>query len=268
MKKYLKQLMYLSIGFGLLTACTSDDIDDPAAVNDGPGFTIDVNTGSSGAILVNPLNPDDLENTEVLIQEAYVTFDVALEFGSTENLEKVQIVKSYNGEEEVVVAESNSIPFTVELTSIDEILEGTGVTVPDLRIGDQFRFRTKIFLNSGEIYYFNRNMGEQTITVQCGSDLEATYMVNYSGGPKDHVVTELSPGLYQMDTMLGWPDQTSSYAVEFTDVCGTLSLINGSWAFSNAIEGEGYVAPNGDLVWTSVTVEAVYTGSAYTMIRQ
>jgi len=114
----------------------------------------------------------------------------------------------------------------------------------------------------------NGRTGQVKITLNylCFSNLEGTYIINYGSGPQPHYVTEVEPGLYEIDSMMGWPG--AGYTVTFTDVCGDLTLLD-DWQFSNMIAGSGYVDDvTGDIIWTTTTVEAVYDGNSWTMIKQ
>lgn len=255
----------------VITACNNDvdeDFDTVAEIGDEAGMLIAVSATSNSSILGNPEPGVDLPDAQVEITNAYLNMTVRLTAGSMEQVEKVEIVKSFNGGTEIVLGESTTLPYTLEVDNLEALLAGTGVVENDLRIGDVLSFRTKVTQTDGDIYYYNVAMGNYNLTVNCSSDLAATYIINYGGGAQPHYVTEIGPGLYQINSMMGWP--TSGYWVNFTDTCGILSIDN-DWIFpaGNPASGEGYVDADGNLVWTSVTVEnAGYDGLSWIMYRQ
>lgn len=147
-----------------------------------------------------------------------------------------------------------SIPITIITTGI----------VPPLAVAPVLVLNIKTTSEEGTV--ISGRTGQVTITINylCFSNLAGTYVISYSSGDQPHYVTELSDGLYQIHSMMGWP--TASYAVKFTDTCGILELLN-EWQFSNTIYGEGYVDANGNIIWTTTGVENVYDGSNWTMTK-
>ncbi|MDW5287776.1 hypothetical protein [Formosa sp. PL04] len=284
----MKKLLYIGVvmlSALSITSCGTDE-DTVAPVKAEAGFLVDTSK-STGKLLGSPESGVPLDEASITFTDAELTMNAFLSRGNVENLEKIEFVKTLilyrpyldeDGEEqietitgeEILVATSTDFstedPFIVQLNGIDELLEGTGVTPDELRIGDVLKVKTKITEKTGEVYYFNSSMGTYDVTINCSSNLAGTYLVYYSGVGYPYVVTELSPGLYEMNQMFAWP--TSGYVVKFTDTCGELTLLN-DWPFSNTVSGTGYVdTSNGNLVWTSVTVEDVYDGNAYTMVKQ
>lgn len=256
------------LGLMLITACNNDvdeDFDTVAEIGDEAGMLVTVTATSNSSILGNPEPGVDLADAQVEITNAYLNMTVSLAAGSLDQIEKVQIVKSFNGGTEIVLGETTTLPYNLVIDNLGSLLEGTGVTEDELRIGDVLSFKTKITQTDGDVYYYNSALGNYSLTVNCSSDLAGTYTINYSVGPLPHYVTEIGPGLYEIHSMMAWPTQT--YAVKFTDTCGVLELLN-DWQFSNTLSGTGYVDADGNLVWTSVSVEGVYDGRTYTMVRQ
>src|SRR5690606_15056443 len=268
--KTLKINILAILGLLLVTGCTKDieDYDTVAEIHDEAGATVQVSATSNSAILGNPEPGIPLEDATVTITDAYLDLTVRLTAGNLDQIEKIEIVKSFNNGTEIPLGETTTLPYNLVIDNIDDLLADTGIAETDLRIGDELTFRTKVTQTDGDVYYYNTSMGNYNMVVNCSSDLAGTYTINYSSGVQPHYVTELSPGVYQINSMMGWP--TSSYWVNFTDVCGVLSIDN-DWVFSggNPASGEGYVDSDGNLVWTSVTVEgAGYDNLSWTMYRQ
>ncbi|MDA9317085.1 hypothetical protein N9Q58_04135 [Polaribacter sp.] len=275
-------LFFLSI---FMTFMSCEDSEDASDVD----YNITANTvvttlsGTTGKLLGNVVTPSDLLNSEVTLSDvnAELTIKLSIQPGHfPENVSKYEIVKFYSRSEvkvndiieveeilgeEVLVAETTTLPYSQEYTTVTDFLSGLNLTLTDLRIGDKINFRVKVYATTGEVYYQGSSFSKYTVVINCASDLAGTYAINYTSGIQNHYITELSPGLYQIHSMMGWP--TSDYAVTFTDTCGQLSIID-DWRFTNKIYGEGYVDTNGDIVWTTSGVENVYDDSSWTMIRQ
>jgi len=260
MKKINYILSLLVIAFTI--SCDSDT-DNLAPVADLGGVVMNTSI-SDGAILGVPNDASDLDNSEIAFNATYLDFDVRLNLGNEAGISKYEIVKTFNGGDEVIVGETASLPFNLSYTTLDEYLDGTGVIATDLRIGDKFTFKVKIYQNDGDVYYYSPNMGQFSVTVNCSSDLEGTYLVSYTGGDFPHVITEITPGIYEMSSMFGWPD--AGYVTGLSDTCGVVTFTGWQWA--NGLEGTGQVQPNGDIIFTEVGVEDVYSGNTYTMVKQ
>lgn len=262
--KKIKNVLLLIASVLAIYSCETD-ADTVAEISDEAGMIIDVNTTLNSSILGSPEAGVDLDEAMVTITNAYLNLTVSLTAGSLDDVEKIEIVKSFNGGTEAVVAESTTLPLNIEISDLQSLFEGLGVSESDLRIGDVLTFRTKVYQTDGDVYYYSTSLGNYDMVVNCSSDLAASYVIDYTSGPGTHVVTELSPGLYEMDSMMGWPG--SGYTITFTDTCGILSIIN-DWQFSNVIYGEGYVDNDGNIVWETSGVENVYDGSSWIMYRQ
>ncbi|MFV9550089.1 hypothetical protein [Algibacter sp. PT7-4] len=265
--KNLRKLFLATAALLAFVACETD-ADTVAEIKDEAGLLVSVSATSNSSILGNPAPGVDLEDAEVTVTNAYLNMTVSKTAGSINQLEKIEIVKSFNGGEEISLGESTSLPYTLEVSSLDDLLAGTGVAANALRIGDVLNFRTKVYKTDGSVYYFNSSMGDYSLVINCASDLAGSYTVNYTSGPAIYNVTEVSPGKYESDQMLGWP--TSGYWVRFTDTCGVISFDINEWRFSggNPVSGTGYVDADGNLVWTSVSVAGTgLQGGAYTMFK-
>jgi hypothetical protein len=268
----MKKIKILSIFFlSLFTLFISCEDSEDASDVDYDVITEGIVTtlrGTTGKLLGSVVTPSDLENSEVVLSDvnAELTLKLAIEPGQVgENVSKYELVKSFNGGTDVLVTETTTLPISIAYNSVDEYFDGFTVDPKDLRIGDKIEFKVKVFTTTGNVYYQGSNSSKYSVVINCASDLAATYTIAYASGDLPHVVTELSPGLYQISSMMAWP--TSGYLVTFTDTCGEINLID-DWQFSNPIYGKGFVDTNGDLVWESVGVDGVYDDRQYRMVRQ
>ncbi|WP_298780626.1 hypothetical protein [uncultured Polaribacter sp.] len=263
--KHIKNIFIAIASIIAFTACESN-IDTVAEIADEPGMIISVSASSDSSILGSPEVGVDLDDATVTITNAYLDYTIALASGTLDNISKIEIVKSFNGGEDIVLSETTTLPYNLVIDNLDDLISGIDVTVDDLRIGDVLAIKARVTQNDGDVYYYNSAL-EYQLVINCSSDLAGTYTVYYSSGSYTYTITELSPGKYQSDQMLGWP--TSGYWVNFTDTCGILSMSINEWAFAGGypITAEGYVDADGSLVWPSVSVEGIFDGYSYTMFK-
>lgn len=259
--KKLNYLLMLTVSLMFTISCDTD-YDNTLPASDVAGVIIDVSK-SSGKLLGTPINSDDIENTEITFNSSDVelNFDARLNLGNLDNISKFELVKSFNGGAEVSLLETESLPFDLEYSTVDDYISGLGVSVSDLRIGDLFEFKVKAYQKDGDVYYYSSNIGQFSVVVNCASNLAGFYQVTVTrddGGQWDQgieEIVEISPGLYKTVTTGGWaagtiaPDQ----GFNFTDTCSTLSLPAQDLAqnfYSNDVIdlGGSFVMPNGDLV--------------------
>ncbi|MFB9054433.1 hypothetical protein ACFFVB_15195 [Formosa undariae] len=261
--KNIKYLLLLATIVTVFFACESDEQAEVLEGLETAGLIIDASATSSSSILGNPDGSVALEDATVDIVSVYFDMTIELKSGNLDDIEKLEILRSFNGGEETVAATTETLSYNFVINDLESLLDGSGLVSDDLRIGDTFTFRTKITKTDGEVLYFSSSLGTVNLVVNCSSDLVGSYTVNYET-PGVHVVTEVSPGLYAIDSMLGWPGD--GFTVMFTDTCGQLALID-DWVYSNPISGEGYVDADGNLVWEKMTVDGVYTDTPYTMFK-
>ena len=132
-----------------------------------------------GALQGVPANPDDLGNSTVDFSVNNLKMHVDKANVEDESLiSGFEVVKQFNGGEEITVASYESLPFDVNLTELSQFLEGTGVSESDLKIGDVFKFTVKVIHNDGESYLYNGQAFN--IQVNCFADLTGTYTVTNS----------------------------------------------------------------------------------------
>ncbi|HEX8268275.1 MAG TPA: hypothetical protein VF581_00170 [Flavobacterium sp.] len=112
------------------------------------------------------------------------------------------------------------------------------------------------------------NYDEVTVTLVplCYSNLAGSYTINYTSGAFPVTITEVEPGMYHSDVVMGWTAATG-YEMTFRDVCGVLSFVDWSFQGSNPISGTGTVAENGNIIWTGVSISGVYENRNYTFVR-
>ena len=220
-----------------MTFMSCEDSDDSSQVDFDIVHTEGVVTtlsGTSGQLLGNASNPLDLVNSTVVLTDANaeLTINLALQPGSfAKDVSKYQIVKSFKGGAEVVVAETTTLPYAQAYATVAEFLDGLGVEASDLRIGDQIDFRVKVFTTTGNIYYQGSSFSKYSVTINCASSLAGAYslVVQRDNGADvifaNEIITEVSPGYYKTSSIYRWavgsiaPDQ----GFNFNDVCGTLN---------------------------------------------
>ena len=178
----MKNLKYIALSIFslvLLFGCETDE-ETVAKVADENGVLINVSAQSSGAFLGSPEQGMDIPVAPVTVSDASLNLVVTQVSGSLSNITKLEVVKSINGGPEVFVAESTSLPFTVELNSVDEFLSGLGMSESDLRIGDELVFKVKAHQTDGDVYYYNTSMGVFKLVLNCSYDLTGTYTMTNS----------------------------------------------------------------------------------------
>jgi len=123
-------------------------------IKDEAGLLIDISS-SNGSLLGEPIEESE-ENGTVTITEAELNFQINLISGSLDNIKKIEIVKLYSKDKnEIVVTSTSELPFSYNINSIDDLLDTTQLQESDLRIGDYFTFKVKIYKNDGSIFYFD-----------------------------------------------------------------------------------------------------------------
>ena len=247
-------------GLLALTACETDP-ETVAEVADEAGMLIQVTASSDSSILGTPAGGVPLEDAEVSVTNAALDMTISMTSGSLDKIAKLEIVKSFNGGSEVILAETTTLPYNLVIQDLDGLLAGTGVVENDLRIGNVLAFRTRITQTDGDVYYYNSGMGNYEIIVNCSSNLTGNYAVistRDDGNTYDQgieAIVAVSPGYYKTVTTGGWaagtiaPDQ----GFNFQDTCNTLTVPNQDLAqgyYSNDVTGRdgGEVLANGDLV--------------------
>jgi hypothetical protein len=261
MKKINLILSLIVIAFTV--SCDSDP-DNIMAIADEGGVVMNTSQ-SSGSILGTPSAGISLEDADVDFATVFLDFDARVNLGSGEGVAKYEIVKTLNGGEEVSVVETESLPFNLEYTTIEEYVDGFGIAPTDLRIGDIFTFTVKIIQNDGDVYYYNSKEGQYSVVVNCSSSLAGFYQVTSvrdDGSVRDHGIEEIyevSPGYYRTTTTGLWtlgnlgaaPAEQQGY--NFNDTCNTITVPAQALAqgfYSNSVVGtdDGEVLANGDIV--------------------
>jgi hypothetical protein len=175
----MKRIKNLSLTFILLAIFTGCDSEEEAEVlqeRDTAGVLIDIS--GSGSVLGVPQTPEDLDNSTVDFNVNALEMSVDKISGVESEIEKFEIVKQFNGGEEISMGEFESVPFTFSLSSLDEFTNQIGATADELRIGDIFTFTVKVHQTDGDVYqYSNQSFN---LTVNCFADLSGSYKVTNS----------------------------------------------------------------------------------------
>jgi len=256
--KTIKQLIGLLTVLLIVSSC--DKNEEPIIPFDNAGTIIDT-SGSSGKILGTPAGGVDLEDATISFSDTDLDFNITLKSGNSDQVTKYEVVKSFNEGAEVSVGEYTALPINVGYSSIDEFIAGLGVTVGDIRIGDVFKFRVRVYKTDGSVYVYGTTISSLSIIVNCSSSLAGNYTVTTTRDDGSmwnqgtEAIVEVSPGYYKTVTTGGWaagtiaPDQ----GFNFQDTCNNLTVPDQTLAqgyYSNAVTGldGNQVLAKGDLV--------------------
>jgi len=240
MKRILLMLVAL-LFVGVFTGCEEED-EFPFQTQ---GATIAISNAVGFFDLTDPSSTFSFDASS--LGEAVTSFDV---------------LKSLNGDTPVLHGTVTSLPATVSVTSTQAV-DGLGVSVDDLQIGDEIIFTFDNVVTGSGTY----PSGASTAgAVSCLSALAGTYdfsTVNYfcSGDALTGQATwtEVGPGLYEIDDW-AYGTYQACYGgpaggwgtLQLSDLCNTLTILgldpfDDTWSFSS-------ITANGaDLVleWTN-----------------
>lgn len=253
MKNNLKYIMLSLFGFTMLFSCIDDDNDELSKDAIENNAIVDVRTTSVGKLLGAPASLD-LDNATVVFSDNLLDLEIFLRSGG-EQVSEYQITKSLNGGNEVVVATSATLPIGLQYSTLNEFIDGLGVTESELRIGDQIIFRTKFIHSDGASYYSSDTSGTYKVTINCSSNLAGNYGWGTYQPSLDLV--EVAAGKYRMPYVASF---SGIYWFEFLDVCGELTITDWQYAGGNPITQNepGYVdSATGDIVFPSIDVAGV-----------
>ncbi|MCX7550720.1 hypothetical protein [Xanthomarina sp. F2636L] len=259
--KKLNYLLTLFFALTLFVGCDTDP-DNSMPVADEGGLVVDV-SDSSGKVLGTPLDATDISNSAIAFDNADVELDFnsLLSLGNYSNVSRLEIVKTLNDGPEAIVGDVSTLPFNLTYDSIEEYVSGLGIDASDLRIGDVFTFKVKLYQTDGDSYYFSPSMGAFSVVVNCASNLAGNYDVTATrddGAAVNHgiePVIEVSPGYYKAKTtgLWGFGDIAPDQGYNFNDTCSTLTVPPQNLAqgyYSNGVNptDDGSVLANGNLV--------------------
>jgi len=232
----MKKIFNLFVAFSLLFISSCDDNADfptddflTGTASEG-GAIVAINNATAGKLLGVP-SSQDFDTATVSFAETELDLGVLLMSGGDE-IANYEILKSVNGGTEVSVATNATLPISLVYTTVEEFIDGLGIAVSDLRIGDVITFRTKMTKTDGSVIFAGPSDGSFSITVSCSSDLAGTYSLttvasngNIKTFPNEKII-EISPGVYKTESIYTWdvgaiaPDQ----GFNFVDVCGELTV--------------------------------------------
>lgn len=256
--KKIVNIFLITIFLGSFSSC----LEDPKVV---PAYTL-----GATALLSNVGGLFDLTD----LPNSTFSFSVDVLAPDAVNVSSVTIMKSFNGGTPVAHAEITSFPASLTVTPAD-VVNGLGVAVGDLKLGDQFDFTLKVNTNNGTF----SAQDAFNIKPACLSALAGTYSVvtsgeagggngTYNNIEADVVLTETAPGVYRADDITGgmypqfWGGNPEPGS--FEDVCNTLTIRPVADQWGDTINGSGKVNEDGtlDLNWSNGygdTGAAVYT---------
>jgi len=253
----MKKIFNLFIVTVLLFTFSCNDNDDfdtddllTGTATEG-GAIVAVNKATEGKILGIP-SSQDFENATISFAEVSMDMSVFLKSGGND-VASYELVKSLNGGTEASVSKSETFPLSVTYSTIEEFVDGLGVTPEELRIGDVISFRTKITKNDGTSAYSYE--GTYNVTVSCSSNLDGLYDVKIhyvrtaSGIDEWHEfqdeISSTGVGEYRTSTVGIWEsgDLPGTPGYTFTDLCGALDISEQNLAdyYSNIVLGSGSV---------------------------
>lgn len=229
MKKINFFLSALIVSVAFL-GCDGEEAAEVIQNNDISGVAISVD--GSGSLQGEPEDMDNIStsNVNILTTELDMTVDIASEedLGTVSHFE---VVKQFNGGDEISLGTYESLPFSVNLTELSQFLENTSVSEDDLRIGDIFTFKVRVHQNDGDSYQY---LGQAfNLAVNCFADLSGTYSVTNSicgtgssGTIPPINITQTPDGNWKLDTADGGLLQ---YCTSNTSLVnsGTISVICG-----------------------------------------
>jgi hypothetical protein len=256
--KTLKQLIGLLTVLLIVSSC--DKKEEPITPLDNAGTVIDTSS-SSGKILGAPAGGVPIQDAAISFADVELDFNITLKSGNPGQVTKYEVVKSINGGPEVSVGEYTALPINIGYSTIDQFIAGLGIAVGDIRIGDVFKFRVRVYKTDGSMYVYGTTISSFAIIVNCGSNLAGTYAVSSirsDGNTYDlgtEAIVEVSPGYYKTVTTGGWaagtiaPDQ----GFNFQDTCNELTVPDQDLCqgyYSNDVTGlpGNAILANGDLV--------------------
>ncbi|SHJ75141.1 hypothetical protein [Pseudozobellia thermophila] len=207
MKKYnIYLLLVLSISLAF-TGCDGEEESEVLKNRKISGTAISVS--GFGKVQGEPEDWDNIAESDLTILANELNMEVSAGAIEDESLvSSYEVVKVFNGGEEISVGTYDALPFTVSLTEIDEFLEGTSATVDDLKIGDLFTFTVKVHQTNGDVFYYQGD--SFNLIVNCYADLSGTYTVTNSvcgegssGTIPSVTITETPDGSWQLETADG-----------------------------------------------------------------
>lgn len=249
----MKKIFNLLVVFSLVVLYSCDynnsDFDTDDHIVGTPtegGAIVALHSATIGKLLGVPSSLD-FETATVAFAEIELYMEVILMSGGS-SINGYEITKSLNNGLEATVATNVSLPISLTYTTIEEFLDGLGVSESDLRIGDVITFRTKLMRNDGSVVFAGPNEGSYTVTISCSSDLAGFYNLTTErdNGPNalfpNEMITEKGVGLYKTESIYRWavgaiaPD----HGMDFSDVCGELTVPSQGLAqgfYSNEVVG-------------------------------
>ena len=260
----MKKIFNLLVVFSLVLLYSCDynnsdfDVDDHlTGTADEGGAIVAINSSSDGKLLGAPSSAD-LENATVAFSDTSLELSVILMSGG-QNVMGYEIVKSLNNGLETTVATSTTLPISLTYTTLDEFVDGLGVTEENLRIGDVITFRTKIIRADSSVVFAGPNEGTMSVTINCSADLTGTYTMTNSvcASVLDVNISQNPDGTWHIERADGGllslcsTNSSLNNAGNITVVCGEV-LATGDLDYGTDGSGHGIGDITGG-VWDGVT---------------
>lgn len=184
-----------------------------------------------------------------------------------ESVSSFDLLKSHNGSSPVSHSTISQVPMTLNIT-LEEALNGLGITADDLEVGDEIIYSIANVKTGSGVY---DSANSTAAGVSCESSLEGTYdfsTANYfcagDAVTGQATWTEVGPGLYEIDDwaygsyQACYGDPAASWGtLQLKDVCNQITIegtdnYDDSWSFSSVtVDGADLI-----LAWTNSYGEA------------
>jgi hypothetical protein len=229
--KKMKNILKMFVLLAFIYSCEDNadyDVDNLTATATTGGAIVAVNVNSDGKLLGAP-SSSDLTTATVAFSNTSLELELILMSGG-QDVAGYELVKSLNNGPEVVVSSTATLPLSLTYSTLDEYINGLGVTESDLRIGDVISFRTKMTKTDGSVSYAGPQDGNFNVTINCSADLSGTYMVTNDACMPTYIttITANADGTWYIDsgdgaflhlctgnsTLINWS--------EITVVCGNV----------------------------------------------
>lgn len=197
--KNINKIIYFLIVLVTFSSC-DNEADTVASIRGTNGVIVNIKNNSTGTFLGSPESGVEMANAMVTISDAQVDLVVSKVSGDMDGVSKMQLVKSLNGGTEILVTEGTSFPLTATASNITELIAGLGVDANDLRIGDKITYKVITLKANGDKFYFDANMGEFSVTLNCSYDLAGSYTMTNSvcGSEETVVISQNTDGTWHL----------------------------------------------------------------------
>jgi len=169
----MKTYFYFFICLAFFYSCNEES--NIPQIKDEAGLLIDISS-SEGSLLGIPSETSE-ENGTVIITETMLNYEINIASGNLDNINKIELIQVFSGSNhynESVASTIYHLPYSYTIDSLEGFLENTEIEESDLRIGDSFTFKLKVYQNDGDIFYYD-NTYDTIVTL---TDLSTNDVLN------------------------------------------------------------------------------------------